>query len=206
MDIVMETGNFIQKKTQFILPERDADSTKVFRCLTKIKGLPNNLISDLILEGMIYQDTRRNCVFPCYDKNGIAKGAIVRSTLKVVKSYDRRYRGSDLSYGWLLKPKKHSKLVVVTENPLDTLSIIAQNPDLPLRKKYILCLGNGGDQALIQFLRNFPHVEKILFGLSNKVIMEVVKKLPKYKVAKLPPPDQKDWKANKGTEGCIVSG
>ena len=63
------------------LPSMAADNHKVIDYLIKSRGLPQELINELISRKLLYQDSLNNCVFPCYDHSGQFKGAILRGTL-----------------------------------------------------------------------------------------------------------------------------
>ena len=64
-------GAVLEKKNTyvvpFVLPEEAENNSRVYAYLTKSRGLPGKLINDLIDDGLLYQDTNGNCVFPCLD-------------------------------------------------------------------------------------------------------------------------------------------
>lgn len=188
-----------KKRSAFVLPEKYSDNKRVYAYLTITRGLPGELINELIDNGLLYQEpSHNNCVFPCYDESGQPRGAISRGTLT-----DRFFKGwasgSNTKFGWLLIPEKEARDVVVTEAPIDALSIIAYYPSSTIRSKYILVLGGLFIESLKRFLDSHLQVNRIILGVDNdnpasKFVQEVKDKLgDKYKIIEFRPKNKKDW-------------
>lgn len=179
------------------LPSMSADNHKVIDYLTKNRGLPEELISQLISSKLLYQDSRNNCVFPCYDKCGEFKGTILRGTLPS-RPFKGRSKGSDVDYGWLLAPETESSKVIIVEAPIDALSIIALY-DAAVRDKYILALGGLHLRAIETFLEFHPGVDTIIMAVDNddpasEFISDVKNKLGGiYHIKEKRPKSNKDW-------------
>ncbi|MDD3269067.1 MAG: DUF3991 and TOPRIM domain-containing protein [Syntrophomonadaceae bacterium] len=180
------------------LPSMAADNHKVIDYLNKSRGLPQELISELIDSKLLYQDSRNNCVFPCYDHTGQFKGAILRGTLPG-KPFKGRSKGSDVDYGWLLAPEKESSKVIIVEAPIDALSIIALHDDISIRDRYILALGGLHECAVEKFLECHPNVNTIIIAVDNddpasQFINDVKNKLDEtYHIKVNRPKGKKDW-------------
>lgn len=187
----------LERKNIYELPSIAADNHKVIDYLTKNRGLPEELIRELSASNLIYQDSRNNCVFPCYDKYGEIKGAILRGTLPS-RPFKGRSKGSDVDYGWLLAPGKESSRVIIVEAPIDALSLIALYDDV-VRDRYILALGGLHFRAVEAFLELHPGVDTIIMAVDNdnsasEFINEVRNKLgDTYHIKENRPKNNKDW-------------
>ena len=182
----------------FALPSIGSDNKRVFAYLTKTRGLPEELINDLIDMRMIYQDSRGNCVFPCYDVDRQPRGAILRGTLPDIP-FAGRAAGSDTRFGWLLKPDRQAQEVVVTEAPIDALSIIAYYSTKPIRSTYIFAMGGLFIEGLKEVLASYPNIESIVLGVDNddpasNFIDKVRAELgDNYKIKEFRAKNRKDW-------------
>jgi hypothetical protein len=137
------------ENTVLIMPARAKDNRRVYAYLTKTRGLPSGMVNELVKTGLIYQDGRGNCVFPCLDVGGRPRGAILRGTLSDVR-FQGRATGSDTSYGWWWPPSGESDLVTVTESPIDAMSFVVLRPGA--RAGHILALGGLHQEAVEGFL------------------------------------------------------
>lgn len=170
----------------------------MFSYLTKTRGLPKSIILDLIDKKLLYQDKRGNCVFPCNDHSGLARGAMLRGTL-TDKPYKGRAKDSDAKYGWSLIPAKESNVLFVTEAPIDALSLLTLYQDKGIGNHYILALGGLFVESLKQFLESYSHVNKIVLAVdndapANEFISKVKANLGlEYKIIELRPKGKKDW-------------
>jgi DNA primase len=194
----LEKKNIIDIRI-FMLPVKRSDNARVVSYLTKTRGLPESLINYLIDNELLYQDKRGNCVFPCYDQNGQAKGAILRGTL-LDKPFKGRAKNSDVKFGWSLLRKKRTEEVIVCEAPIDALSLAALYRD-KVNNKCILALGGLFIEALVKFLETYSNIEKIILAVDNdapagEFIDKVKSNLGfKYEIEELRPQNHKDWNA-----------
>ncbi|KLU67550.1 DNA primase [Desulfosporosinus acididurans] len=154
-----------REKEVFVLPKAENDNNKVFAYLTRTRKISEDLVNRLISSGLIYQDERGNCVFPCFDKNGEAKAAILRGTIPD-RPFHNEAKNSDKKFGWLLKPEKDSDLVIVTESVIDALSILVLSPNLD-GKVYLLAMGGVGLAPLKVFLSNHKGVKRVVVSVDN---------------------------------------
>ncbi len=182
----------------FNLPEKSSNNKRVFAYLNKTRGLPAELINNLIDDDLIYQDKRNNCVFPCFDKTGQAKGAILRGTL-TDKTFKGRAKNSDVDYGWLLTPKEKAKKVIITEAPIDAMSLVSLYSNTSIRSNYILALGGLFIKALEKFLESCPDVDTIILAVDNDAHgSDFVNKVKSslglnYQIIEFRPRYTKDW-------------
>lgn len=197
MPIANALGAWLERKNVICeLPSMAASNQKVIDYLTKSRGLPEELINELIDTKLLYQDSRNNCVFPCRDKAGQIKGAILRGTL-TGKPFKGRVKNSDVDYGWLLAPKEKSNQVIIVEAPIDAMSMIAL--DKSIRENYILALGGLHESAVETFLESHPEVDTIIMAVDNDApATEFINKVKDnlgfaYDIKEFRPKDKKDW-------------
>ncbi len=120
------------------MPGRCRNHQRVIAYLIKTRGLPVNLVIELIRAKLLYQSDDGHCVFPCLDRIGEPKGAIIRGTFSDFR-YVARADGSDASYGWHWPPVGPSDQVVFTESPIDAMSLAVLS--LEFKACHILAIG-----------------------------------------------------------------
>ncbi|MGE5372829.1 MAG: DUF3991 domain-containing protein [Solirubrobacterales bacterium] len=181
---------------QFEFPRANDDNYELYGYLRLARGLPTDLIDELIEVGLVYQDSYGNCVFPCFDENGTPKGAI----LTKVKTHHTGYaKNSDTEYGWVLVPEKPAKGVIITESPIEALSLVACYAEKGYRRFYILALNGPFIGAVERFLETYPAIRGIAISMSAdgpaNAIAETVKARfgAEYKIEELRPKTKKDW-------------
>ena len=64
-----------KQRKDFALPAAAADNKRIIKYL-KHRGIPEQIIKELIKRHMVYQDQRGNCVFPCMDSKGRVRGGL----------------------------------------------------------------------------------------------------------------------------------
>lgn len=132
--------------------------------LTKHRKIPMKIVREMIDLKLLYQDEHANCVFPCYDKMGGARGAIIRGTYKD-KIYKGKAEGSNAKYGWVIRPVNSSDKVIVFEAPIDAMSFLHLYPKA--RAHYIIALGGLDMETLETFLEENREVTEIWMALDN---------------------------------------
>jgi hypothetical protein len=135
----------------------------VIAYLTKARCLPVELVIELIRSKLLYQDVNGNCAFPCLGRRGEPKGAIIRGTYTDVR-YVARAQGSDASYGWHWPPGGGSDKVVITESPIDAMSLAVIRPEV--RADHILALGGLIPAGVHRFLDE-RDVKTVILALDN---------------------------------------
>jgi hypothetical protein len=146
------------------MPIRWHNHRRVIAYLAKSRGLPIDLIIELLRSKLLYQDDHGNCVFPCLDRRGEAKGAIIRGTCTDVR-YVARAKGMDESYGWHWPPDRESNLMFITESPIDAMSLVMIRP--LFRAGHILAIGGLFLGGVHRFLGDHRAVRTIVFALDN---------------------------------------
>lgn len=176
------------------MPQPAANQRRVIAYLNQTRGLPANLVVSLIRAGLLYQDGRGNCVFPCFE-DGQARGAILHGTLTDVR-YTGRAPGSDIRHGWYWPPEEgNSDLLTVSEAPIDAMSLSVLRPKC--RKGHILALGGLHREAIESFLSRFE-IRRAVLALDNDFEGQKVAQnwrewlFEKYQVWNLVS-QQKDW-------------
>lgn len=148
---------------ELILPQRGRNHRRVIAYLTKARCLPVELVIELIRSKLLYQDVNGNCAFPCLGRRGEPKGAIIRGTYTDVR-YVARAQGSDASYGWHWPPGGGSDQVVITESPIDAMSLAVIRPEV--RADHILALGGLIPAGVHRFLDE-RDVKTVILALDN---------------------------------------
>jgi hypothetical protein len=161
---MIETPVTPATEKELYMPERGRNHRRVIAYLIKARGLPVELIIELIRSKLLYQDEHGNCVFPCFDRHGEARGAIIRGTYTDVR-YVAQAPGSDASYGWHWPPKNESGQLVITESPIDAMSLALIRP--LFRTGHILALGGLKPSAVHRFLDDHCMVRTLVFALDN---------------------------------------
>jgi hypothetical protein len=146
------------------LPIRGTNHHRVIAYLNKARGLPADLIIELIRSKLLYQDDRGNCVFPCLVKSGELKGAIIRGTCTDIR-YVARAKGTDESCGWHWPPRKESGLLFLTESPIDAISLAVIRP--LFKVGHILAIGGLFLAGVNRFLAEHHMVRTVVFALDN---------------------------------------
>lgn len=161
----------------FVLPKAHKNNADVLKYLQN-RGISENIITDCIKKGLLYQNTDKDCVFVGYD-NQIAKYACKRSTNTTPElDYKKDITGSDKAFGFCLQPFSNIKdsnaeevageKLYVFESPIDCLShaSIAQMGDGSWNG-YRLALGGVSSLALNAFLENNPQITNLYLCLDN---------------------------------------
>lgn len=161
--VVEQSSPSSSKQEHVILPEKAANYRRVIAYLNKTRGIPIQVIQELLKEKLLYQDNKGNAVFVCRDENGQDKGAIIRGTL-TEKSFKQRIGSGDYPFVWL--PSQEKITITLTEAPIDLLSLIALYPES--RKTIHAALGGVEfEEAVEQLLQKYPNVKRLILGFDN---------------------------------------
>lgn len=159
-----EMAGLRKKLKPLVMPPAARNQRRVIAYLTKTRGLPVDIVVSLIRAGLLLQDDRGNCVFPCLDETGEARGAILEGTLSNVR-WKGRAPGSDISYPWWWPPTGgNSNLVTVVENPIDALSLAVLRPGC--RQGHIIALGGLHENAVNAFILRLK-IKQVVLALDN---------------------------------------
>jgi hypothetical protein len=179
------------KPRLFVLPKKNVHNERVIDYLTK-RNISLDVISDCIQCGLLYEDTRHNCVFVGYDGKQTARYAALRGTYG---DFKREVSGSDKRYSFLLPPvNPDCQLLAVFESPIDALShkTLCSEYDC-----WWLSLGGTALTALVQFLTLHPDVRWLDVCTDNddagNACFEKIKALNGVYVLRCKPPCGKDW-------------
>jgi hypothetical protein len=179
------------KPRTFAFPEQNVHNDRVIDYLNKRK-ISLDVITDCIQRGLLYEDTRHNCVFVGYDEQHTPRYAALRGTYS---DFKREVAGSDKRYSFLLPPvNSDCQLVAVFESPIDALSHKTLCPEYDCWR---LSLGGTALTALVQFLTLHPDVRWIDVCTDNddagNACFEKIKALNGVYVLRCKPPCGKDW-------------
>ena len=162
-----------------------------------------DIVSDFLLDKLIYQDTSGNIVFVCYDKNGLVRAAHRRGT-NTAHRYRGFVSGGDFTCGFSYVCETADTLYVF-EAPIDLMSYISLHRHEPWHRSCYLSLGGLSDEALRRFLKEYPNIRKIVFCLDNdaaqpenwgqNAAQKYVRHYGKKYTTRINTPHLKDWNA-----------
>lgn len=190
------TATAQQHRNEVLLPAAAENQRRVIAYLSKTRGLSSALVVECIRTGLLYQDTRGNCVFRCVNVDGEIQGAVINGTL-TEKKYRVKAEGSDVRYGWVLPPAagQAGDVVSVVESPIDALSLVQLRPEV--RKGFLLSLNGLHLEALEQFLTDRQNIKGVVMALDadpagRETVARAKEILKSYKVWDICP-FKKDW-------------
>ncbi|GHU47224.1 topoisomerase [Clostridia bacterium] len=180
------------KPRKFILPAFNRDNDKIIAYLQR-RGISLQTIQECIQGGLMYEDTRHNCVFVGFDEHGYPRFAALRGTYSDFKC---DVKGSDKRFNFLLPAvKRESPLLAVFEAPIDVLSHKTAYPDWEGCR---LSLGGVALAALEQFLSLHGQIGIVYVCTDNDkagddCAARIAERFRDVKVQRVKPPQGKDW-------------
>lgn len=166
------------KKKTFCLPPANADNERVI-CYLRARGLSPELLSMCIDMGLLYEDTRHNCVFVGFDHMGRSRFGFLRSS-DFKSTFMREAGGSDKRYSFSLSPPESTSKLHVFESAIDLLSYVTLEKmhTGKWEKAHYLALSgvyqpkkelndNLLPLALGQYLHDHPEIEQIDLRLDH---------------------------------------
>lgn len=156
-------ANYSKKQNinEFILPQKNNSTKRVFEYLTKKRGLHKDIVDYAITNNLVYQDNNGNCIFVGYDEMKEPKFATVRGTYE--KLYRKDIAASSKSCGFSVV-NKNSNVLYVFESAIDSLSMMSINNSL---KENYLSLNGTSLGSLENFLKNNSNIDTIITCLDN---------------------------------------
>lgn len=158
-----------ESKENFKLPEKNDTYKHIYAYLVKSRKIHPDIVDEFVKKKMLYENTKRSCVFVGYTKDGIPKYANIRSTNTVGEPFKGEAYLSDKRYSFS-RPGTNDHLTIM-EAPIDLLSYMTifkiHNLSNLIENEHLLSLGGVGDIALIQYLEDHPEITKISLGLDN---------------------------------------
>lgn len=216
---VLECGSFVVpekphmpkpiEQAYFVSPTPYVNNKRVRTYLME-RGISEDLIDVCIDMGLLYEDTRHNCVFVGFDKTGTPKYAMLRSSDKS-STFLREAEGSDKRYAFCLASQQ-SETLYLFESAIDCLSFITlermKNSNCEMHN-YLSLSGvyqpkkelaeTALPVALAQFLEDNSQIQHIALCLDNdeagrKAATAICALLPAtYTTELLPPEIGKDY-------------
>ena len=164
----------------FALPEASRFPSMMLAYLQG-RGIAPDLIRECIKAGTLYESRRyQNCVFVGRDMEGRARFACLRGTRD---SFRMDVEGSDKRYNFsLLAGDPKCPRLAVAESPIDALSLatLVKLSGGEWQESHYLSLGGTAPRAMLQFLRDHPHVTQVSLCLDNdKAGMDGTERLEK---------------------------
>jgi hypothetical protein len=154
-----------QDRDKMVLPPKNENYKRLYAYLIQTRGLSSEVISDFVHRRLIYEEAvHHNIVFCGYDPEGNVRYAGMRGTADIYgKKFKADVPGNDKNYGVNIVNKGSSKLLVF-EAVIDCMSYIELYNDYSSNK---LVLGMVEDNPLVQFLKDYNHIDTIHFCLDN---------------------------------------
>ena len=194
----------------FVLPPANINNDHVYAYL-RGRGIDGDIINRCIDGGILYENTRGNCIFVGYDGDK-PRFACERGTKD---SYKKDIFASDKRFSFVLPPKKtDSRNLIACESPIDCLSHAGIHKlDGDKWDGFRLSLGGVGSIALISFLERNQQIENVSLCLdgdkagrdaNERIIRELLsgKWFEHLKITAAPPPTgYKDY--NDALQGII---
>lgn len=187
----------------FSLPQSAPDHRRLFAYLTKTRCISPDIVSDFLLDKLIYQDTSGNIIFVCYDKNGLVRAAHRRGT-NTAHRYRGFVSGGDFACGFSYVCEDADTLHVF-EAPIDLMSYISLHRHEPWHRSSYLSLGGLSDDALKRFLKEYPSIRQIVFCLDNDTdkkenwgqlaAQKFARSYGRKRITRIDTPQLKDWNA-----------
>lgn len=147
-----------EKKAEFVMPTPHTDYRRAFAYLHKTRGLDGGLISRLMQEDRIYEETKRhNIIFTGTDKNGVIRHGFIKGSASGNQFRGDVY-GSDKNYGFNISAG--SDTLLVFEAPIDLLSYMTLEPST---SHHLLAIGGLIKEPIYAYLESHPSIEKISF-------------------------------------------
>jgi len=185
----------------FTLPSKNVNNDRVYAYL-RGRGIDCDTIKQCFDDGILYENTRGNCVFVgyCGDKPMFA---CERGTKD---GYKKDVLGSNKAYSFVLPPSNpDSQNLACFESAVDSIShACIHNIDGNKWDGYRLSLGGVGSIALISFLERNPQIKNVRLSLdsdkagieaTNRIIRELLsdKRFSHLRITVSPPPVGKDY-------------
>ena len=154
-----------ERNHNMILPPKNGNYRRLFAYLIQTRGLSPDVVSYFVQHKLIYEDAvHHNIVYCGYDPQGNIRYAGLRGTADLYgKKLKMDVLGNDKNYGVnIVNPGNHTLLVF--EAVIDCMSYIDMYKDYDSNK---LILGMVEDTPLVQFLKDYNHIDTIHFCLDN---------------------------------------
>lgn len=146
----------------FILPKKNDDVRRVYAYLTKTRRIDADIVNYFIDEQKLYEDAHHNAVFVGHDKTGVPRYVFKKGT-NTFKSF--KVIDGDFNYGFSITGKNDT--LFVFEAAIDLLSYICLHKDHQWTQDNYLALGGLYESALVQFLKDYPHIRRLCFCFDN---------------------------------------
>lgn len=156
-------------KSEFKLPEKSSDYRHMFAYLVKTRLIDPGVVKEFVDKDLLYENTKKSCVFVGQDKGKKARYANVRSTNTIGQSFKGDSTLSDKRFGFARVGTNN--ILTIMEAPIDLLSYITiykiHGLSHLIENDHLLSLGGVSDVALSQYLTDHPEIEKVKLGLDN---------------------------------------
>jgi hypothetical protein len=194
----------LKTKGSFILPETGR-ANRAYMYLTATRKIDAEIVSDLMKQGKIKQDTKHgNVMFVGYDKSGTARSCSLRGTVTFGEPYKGFVANSDKKFGFTMNGNSSTlKVFEAAISAMSNANLVKMMSGEAWKKDTYLALGGVSSNALLQLWEDFPdRYNRIVLCLDNdnaggKGVAEISKQLSelyggKYQVT-VKVPRNNDW-------------
>lgn len=158
-----------KEPSPFVLPLKNSSHSRLKAYLCKTRGLDPRIVSELLKQEAIYQDSRNNVVFVGRDYDNEAKYASFRGTLS-----DIQFRGDvegsnkEIGFSMNLVGQAPTRLFVC-ESPIDAMSVASMLEYFGRdgHSYAYLSLGGTASNALAYHLPHHPQINTIYLCQDN---------------------------------------
>ncbi|MDL2238185.1 DUF3991 and toprim domain-containing protein [Christensenellaceae bacterium OttesenSCG-928-K19] len=156
------------KNKIFVPPEKNKTTKHAFMYLTETRGIDKDIVNHMIHKKLLYEDTRKNCVFPGYDKKGTMRYAALKGT-NPEKPFTGEPTGSKKVWGWSYTPAKECNQLRVFESAIDALSFMTLEKQKGAKwdECHYLALGGVAKPAIFTYIRNNKEVSHVQLCFDN---------------------------------------
>lgn len=195
---------------KLLLPEKNENNDRVIPYLIG-RGIHRDIVDYCIQTGRLYQSRNyHNAVFVGFDQQGVPRYGTLRGTSG--KRFMGEVNGSDKHFSFSISARNECSKLHLFESAIDLLSYCTLEllSDRDWRQENYLSLAgiykpklNAEESippaALVQFLKDYPHIKNIALHLDNDTAGRVAAKAmqqilsPGYIVSNEPPKRGKDY-------------
>lgn len=177
-------------KSSFKLPELNKDQHRAFAYLYNTRKIDKEIISWLLKNKLLFQDTKGNCVFPWYDEDNKIVGAEIVGTLDKLR-FKQISECSLIGYGFFVKYGSPDRAYFF-ESAIDLLSYITMNKN-DLDNSILLSLGGLKKEAIFKIKNTYKDINLVTCFDNDKAGINFTKIIAEELKIDTLFPTLKDW-------------
>ncbi|WP_329385741.1 DUF3991 domain-containing protein [Anaerofustis sp. HA2171] len=161
---------YIENDKTITLPEKSSSYKNIFAYLNKTRNIDNDIINDAISNKLLFQDVNNNCCFVGYNEEGDVNYLIKRGT-NTYKAFRAEDKNNDYQKGMLWQYTDNSDKLIITESPIDTLSLqnILKKNNVNYKDFNYLILGGVSKLGSIEYRLKEKKYKNIIIAVDNDI-------------------------------------